>query len=138
MRLVAVAVLALIGCSTNAPGVRSTIEMDSTRTLVFRLAAFDLAAPPRVDQIVVATSRKAGRRAAATGSPAYWAVVRRPDASTLSLPATVRYGATPSGYTAVDPPVAPPLPPGPYELDVKTDHGHAVTYFRIGSDGRVN
>jgi hypothetical protein len=137
MRLVAAAVLALIGCSTDAPGVRSTIEMDSTRTLVFRLAAWDSTAQPRVDQIMVATSRRAGRRAAATGSPAYWAIVRRPDVSSLPLPTTVRYGTAPSGYTAASGPVAPPLPPGPYELDVKTDHGHAVMYFRIGSDGRV-
>jgi hypothetical protein len=138
MRLLAAAVLALIGCSTGAPGVRSTVEMDSTRTLVFRIVAWDSTARPREDQIVVATSRRGGRRVAAIGSPAYWAIVRRPDASSLRLPATVRYGTAPSGYTAADPPVAPPLPPGPYELDVKTDHGHAVTYFRIGSAGRIN
>jgi hypothetical protein len=122
---------------SGAPGLRSTIATDSTRTLVFTLGARDPSAAPRADQIVVATSRRAGRRAAATGSPAYWTIIRRPGATSLPLPAAVRHGETPSGYAAADPPVAPPLPPGSYELDVKTDHGHAVTYFPIGSDGRV-
>ena len=137
MRLLAATVLTLIGCSTGAPGVRSTIEMDSTRTLVFRLGASDSADRPRVDQIMVATSRRGGRRAAATGSPTLWAIVRRPDGPSLTLPAAVRYGTTPTDYVATRSSVAPPLPPGNYELDVKTDHGHAVTYFRIAADGRI-
>ena len=137
MRLLAAAALALIACSTGAAGVQSTVEMDSTRTLVFRIAASDPADRPRVDQIVVATSRRAGRRAVSTGSPIYWAIVRRPDGATLTLPAAVRYGTTPTDYVATRSSVAPPLPPGNYELDVKTDHDRAVSYFRIAADGRI-
>ena len=137
MRPILVAVLVVAGCTGAAPGVRAAIQRDSVGVLVFHLAPRDAAAPPRVEQIVVASSRRGGRGAAATGFPSYWAVLRLPDAAGIELPASIRYGVLPEGYAVARRPVAPPLPPGSYELDVKTNRGHAVTYFRIGSDGQL-
>ena len=139
MRLRLVGLLALLGCTSGPPDVRAVVVPGATpRELAFRLEARRADAPAQVGQLVVASSRRSGGRVAqASGSPVYWAILHRSDAPPLELPVTIAYGQAPLGFAVARRPTALPLPPGLYELDVRTAHGHTVTYFRIGTDGRV-
>ena len=137
MRHAIAALPLLAGCSVQTPGLRATISQDSVGVLTFHLVARDSVAPPEVQHLTVAHSRRGGRGTAASGSPAYWVIMRDPQSAIHQLPDYIRYGELPEGFVVARPAVHPPLPPGRYELDVKTDRGHSITYFKVGSDGRV-
>lgn len=67
----------------------------------------------------------------------YWATIRLAAQPSLTVPTTLAYGVVPPGYAEARRPTSLPFPPGAYEVDIVTSHGHALAYFWIGNDGRL-
>lgn len=102
-------------------------------SLVFLIQPAGPRGPHHLERLAVAGWRLTSR--ARTPGPAYWVLLPTPAATAAAIPAQVRYGRVPAGYTASGP--APILFPMRYEVDATVDGQPAVAYFRITPTGRV-
>ena len=101
--------------------------------LEFRIEPTEPQSTPSVETIVV-ESRRTGRGRGSSGM-SYWYLARRPGAPPLALPAVIRYGVVPAGYTEDRSPVILPL--GKYEISVRAGGAYALTYFEVTPQGRI-
>ena len=142
MRRTATALLGLITLAAceSRPRVRAIVQRGVlAQSFVIRLEAEkpatdagDQGVP--VDALVVGT-RAVGRSDQIT-SHRFWMIVRRPDAPALELPATLRYGTVPPGYSA-DRASPVTLPPGEYQVEVQADGTHSITRFDVSNRGTI-
>lgn len=136
MRLAVAVLISLGGCTSSTPEVSAAVEPGRTPTeLTFRLTSRRADEEPRLEQLVVAGAAAGGRYE--PGQPAYWAILRHRDEAPLALPATIRYGEPPPGFSVARRPMMLPLPPGRYELFIRTARSRTKAYFQVGTDGRV-